>query len=143
MFHWTPNYFILPCATVSAAAVHAGLRGSLPPGCPNRPLPSAEPGHPLHLFLACLHHPSFPEPCDLWFSGRAVQEVLAPVRVLSESQDRWGQDSTTDREPTGEITISDNLENSTPPECMGSKPTSALLSNDVLIELLSTCICLC
>lgn len=83
---WTHKTWHVGASFASAAAVHAGLRGSLPAGGSHLHLPPAEPGDPLHLLPARLHHPSFPEPGCLWLPGRALQEVLDPVPVLSESE---------------------------------------------------------
>lgn len=87
---------------VSAAALHACLRGSFSSGCSHLPLPPLKSGDPLHFLPGRLHHPPFPEPCDLWFSGWALQEVLGPVPGLLEY--RPGQTGVTESEPVGEIT---------------------------------------
>lgn len=81
------RYFV---SFAAAAAVPAGLRGSLPAGGPDLHLPPAEPGDPLRLLPARLHHPSLPEPGRLRLPGRALQEVLAPVPVLSRSEPHSG-----------------------------------------------------
>ena len=96
------NFF---CLFVSAAAVHACIRGSFPSGRSHLPLPPLQSGDSLHLLFGCLHHPPFHEPCHLWFSGRAVQEVLDPVPGLSEPKDNQGQTGVTEREPVFQLTV--------------------------------------
>lgn len=100
------------CPFVSAAAVHACLRGSFPSGRSHLPLPSLQSGDSLHLLPGRLHHPPFHEPGHLWFSGRAVQKVLDPVLGLSDPKYHQGQTGVTESEPvggettTGELTVS-------------------------------------
>lgn len=82
--------------------MHACLCGSLPSGRSHLALPSLQSGDSLHLLPGRLHHPSFLEPRDLRFSGRAVQEVLDSVPGLSEPNYRQGQTDVTEVQPVGQ-----------------------------------------
>lgn len=95
---------------VAAAALHACLRGSFPSGCPYLLLSQLKSGNTLHLLPGRLHYPPVPEPCDLWLSGRAIQEVLGPVRGLLEPKHHPGQTSDPEGELGGEITITGLLQ---------------------------------
>lgn len=74
------------CFPAALSGCSACWPGSLPAGRTHLHLPPAQPGDPLRLLPARLHHPSFPEPRRLRLSGRALQEVLDPVPVLPESE---------------------------------------------------------
>lgn len=56
-------------SSVPAAALHAGLRGSVSSGGAHLPLPPPGSGNPLHLLPGGLRHPSLHEPGHLRLSG--------------------------------------------------------------------------
>ena len=105
-FYFYLHHYIFFCPIVSVAAVHACIRGSFPSGCSHLPLPPLQFGDSLHLLFGCLHHPPFHESCHLWFSGRAVQEVLDPIPGLSEPKDHQGQTGVTESEPVFQMIVS-------------------------------------
>lgn len=80
--------------------MHAGLRGALHADATHPVVPTVWPGNPLHQLSACLHHPTLPEPNDLWLQRRKVPKVLDGVPHPEGQESEAGGAVTTETKVT-------------------------------------------
>ena len=96
-----------------ADAVPASVRGSVAAGGVDHSVPPPEPGDPLRLLPARLHHTPVPQPHHLWVSGRELQKVLDPLPYLSDRTSWRTRAPALQGHPQGQVRTSGSSGNGT------------------------------